>query len=57
MEEIKEPKDAYEGDLVEYEDKIYRVVAIEYYVGHRILKVVTSYPRFKFTRVRKICVV
>lgn len=54
MEEIKDFKNAWEGDLVESKGKVYRVLTVHYDAGFKILRVVKSNPFFCFTRVRKI---
>jgi hypothetical protein len=53
MEEVKEWKDACNGDLVEYKNKCYRVVGVEFDCGGNIklLKIVKENPMFSFTRV------
>ena len=53
MEEIKEWKDAWYGDVVEYKDKLYRVIGIDFDCGGnlKLLKIVKQNPFFSFTRV------
>lgn len=53
MEEVKDYKDAWEGDLVEYRNRIYRVIGIDFEAGGNIklLKIVKNNPIFPFVRV------
>ena len=54
MEEIKSFEDAWEGDLVESNRKVCRVIAVRYDDGLKVLRVVKSNPSFCFVRVREI---
>jgi len=54
MEEIKDFENAWEGDLVDWRGKTYRVLTVHYDTGFKILRVVNPNPLFPFTRVREI---
>lgn len=56
MEEIKDFYDAWEGDLVDYKGKTYRVIWANYLIGGNLktLKVVNPNPIFPFVRVKTI---
>lgn len=56
MEEVKDYKDAWEGDLVEYRNRIYRVIGVDFEAGGNIkfLKIVKNNPIAPFVRVLTI---
>jgi hypothetical protein len=54
MEEVKDFENAWEGDLVEHKNKLYRVVKVHYDTGFKILRVITANPMFRFAYIREI---
>lgn len=56
MEEAKGLKEALPGDLICWEDKLYRVVGIDFDFIHfvKLLKVVKACPRFNLVLIKTI---
>lgn len=57
MEEIKDFEDAWEGDLVDYKGKTYRVITADIIeAGHfKRLRVINPNPLLPFVHIKTIC--
>lgn len=59
MEEIKQIERCKSGDLIEYKNKLYRVLGYSYAKDRstEIYSIIPAYPKFRFIFIRKIKVI